>query len=145
MTRRSHSASRTACSRKEGSIPRDQLEHYLHWYRDGERSSTGTSGNKTRAALELYERSRATWCGPAADYADGNGSISRLAPGPMRYPAKHAPAIELAAASSRTLADKLHNARAILGDYRREGDKLWGSRIDREPDQLATAGPAPPS
>ena len=34
-----------------------------------------------------------------------------------------------------SLADKLHNARAILGDYRLEGERLW-SRSDRDADQL---------
>ncbi len=30
-------------------------------------------------------------------------------------------------------ADKLHNARAILSDFRREGDELWGRfTADRE-------------
>jgi (p)ppGpp synthase/HD superfamily hydrolase len=32
-------------------------------------------------------------------------------------------------------ADKLHNARAILSDYRRMGDALWG-RFNKESDQL---------
>jgi (p)ppGpp synthase/HD superfamily hydrolase len=34
-----------------------------------------------------------------------------------------------------SLADKLHNARAILGDYRRLGDGLWG-RFHSDSDQL---------
>ena len=34
-----------------------------------------------------------------------------------------------------SLADKLHNARSILGDYRLEGERLW-SRFHPDADQL---------
>jgi ADP-ribosyl-[dinitrogen reductase] hydrolase len=44
---------------RRGFDPVDQLERYCRWYRDGERSSTGTCfdiGDATRAALERFER-----------------------------------------------------------------------------------------
>jgi ADP-ribosylglycohydrolase len=88
-----------------GFDPWDQLDRFVRWYRDGERSSTGACfdiGTTTRASLASYERSGEPWSASTDAGTAGNGSIMRLAPVPMRYAATPRRAIDLAADSSRT-------------------------------------------
>lgn len=88
-----------------GFNPADQLERYVRWYREGYLSSTGACfdiGNTVRSALEEFERTKKSYCGPTNAMSAGNGSIMRLAPVPMFYAPSPREAIERAAESSRT-------------------------------------------
>jgi ADP-ribosyl-[dinitrogen reductase] hydrolase len=73
---------------KKGFDAADQMDRYLHWYRDGYLSSTGVCfdiGNTVRSALHRYQESGNPFSGPTDPYSAGNGSIMRLAPIPMFY------------------------------------------------------------
>jgi ADP-ribosyl-[dinitrogen reductase] hydrolase len=68
---------------RRGSDPVDQLERYVRWFRDGERSSTGRCfdiGGATRQALVRFERTGEAAPGLAFPDAGGNGGLMRLAP-----------------------------------------------------------------
>jgi ADP-ribosyl-[dinitrogen reductase] hydrolase len=85
-------------------IPLDIIQRFVRWYREGYLSSTGECfdiGNRTRAALEDFERTNQPF--RSAGFCDfpSNGSIMRLAPIPMAYRADPARAIHLASESSR--------------------------------------------
>ena len=85
--------------------PRDQLERYVRWYREGERSSTGRCfdiGNATRAALERFEATGDVEAGLRDPQAAGNGSLMRLAPVPIAFLADRERAERVAAEQSRT-------------------------------------------
>jgi ADP-ribosyl-[dinitrogen reductase] hydrolase len=74
---------------KQGFDPRDQMERYFRWYREGYMSSNGRSfdiGNTTRTALEKFEATADPFSGPTGPRAAGNGSIMRLAPVPFCTP-----------------------------------------------------------
>lgn len=71
-----------------GSDPRDQMDRYLHWLRDGYNSCTGESfdiGDTTRRALTAYERTGEQFSGPTTHDTAGNGSLMRLAPAAMAF------------------------------------------------------------
>ena len=85
-------------------IPGDIMARFVRWYRKGYLSSTGACfdiGNRTRAALEDYERSGQPFRPKGFCDFPSNGSIMRLAPIPMAYRADPARAIHLAGESSR--------------------------------------------
>ncbi|MDQ7794063.1 MAG: ADP-ribosylglycohydrolase family protein [bacterium] len=126
-----------------GFDPRDQLERYCRWFREGHLSSTGHCsdiGHTTREALIRFERSGLLEAPPDPRRA-GNGSIMRLAPVPLFYARRPREAVERAAASSRTthgapeavdacryLAALLVGALAGVGR-----DELLGDRFDPVP------------
>ena len=71
---------------QKGFDPKDQMERYIRWYREGHLSSTGECfdiGNATRAALHRFEKSSETFAGSPDPRSAGNGSIMRLAPVPL--------------------------------------------------------------
>ena len=85
--------------------PRDQMDRYLRWVRDGYWSSTGECfdiGSTTATALHAYERSRNPMSGSDSPRAAGNGSIMRLAPVPMFFYPDVQAAVAYAATSSAT-------------------------------------------
>jgi ADP-ribosylglycohydrolase len=85
--------------------PRDQMDRYVRWYREGYLSSTGRCfdiGNTVRAALHRYQETGDPYAGSTHPLSAGNGSIMRLAPVPMCFVQEPQKAIDLAAASSRT-------------------------------------------
>ena len=52
---------------KEGFVPRDQLERYVRWFREGHLSSTGHCfgmGWTVLGALKRFEKTREAYCGP---------------------------------------------------------------------------------
>ena len=60
--------------------PRDQMERYWRWYRDGYLSSTGYCfdiGNTTRAALSRFDQSGEPYSGSTHPGAAGNGFVFR--------------------------------------------------------------------
>lgn len=90
---------------KKGFDPKDQMERYVQWWKEGHLSCTGACfdiGNATRAALSRFLKSRNALSGSTDPDTAGNGSIMRLAPVPMFYANEPVCAIEFAAESSRT-------------------------------------------
>ncbi|EJF10770.1 ADP-ribosylglycohydrolase family protein, partial [Pontibacter sp. BAB1700] len=97
----------------KGFDPKDQMERYVHWYRDGYRSSTGHCfdiGNATRQALYRFGQTQEPYSGSTDPNTAGNGSIMRLAPVPLYFHQQPEQALEYAAHSSRTT----HGARTAV-------------------------------
>ena len=94
-----------------GFDPRDQMQRYVRWWREGYLSSTGTCfdiGNTVAGVLRrfLNEEKQTGHANPFAGSTDphtaGNGSLMRLAPVPLFFAAEGpAEAIEMAGESSR--------------------------------------------
>lgn len=67
----------------------DQCERYVSWWKGGDYSVNGRCfdiGTTTRAALSDFSRTDDPWnCASRSEQANGNGSIMRLAPVPIRY------------------------------------------------------------
>jgi len=85
--------------------PRDQMERYVRWRRDGHLSSTGRCfdiGNTCSAALTAFERTGEPFSGPTSGSMAGNGSLMRLAPIPLFFFGRSDDVIAMAAESSRT-------------------------------------------
>ena len=83
----------------------DQMERYVHWWREGYLSSTGECfdiGMTTSDALESFEDTGDPYSGSADPYSAGNGSLMRLAPVPMFYASSPEQAIYYSAESSKT-------------------------------------------
>lgn len=90
---------------KNGFDPRDQIERYVCWWKEGYLSSKETTfdiGNTVRAALMRFEETGEPFSGPEHPRSAGNGSIMRLAPVPMRYAHDMDKVIRYSAQSSRT-------------------------------------------
>ncbi|MCX7006680.1 MAG: ADP-ribosylglycohydrolase family protein [Kiritimatiellaeota bacterium] len=88
-----------------GFDPADQMDRYVHWYREGHLSSTGECfdiGNATRTALEKFRQTQEPFSGSTDPRSAGNGSLMRLAPVPLFFANDPAQAIERAGESSRT-------------------------------------------
>ena len=85
--------------------PRDQMERYWRWYRNGYLSSTGYCfdiGNTTQAALYQFDQTGEPYSGSSNPNSAGNGCIMRLAPAPLfAYPDWRL-TVELSGNSSRT-------------------------------------------
>lgn len=124
--------------------PVDQLERYLLWYRQGHLSSTDRCfdiGNTTRAALERFERTRESYCGPTDPRSAGNGSIMRLAPVPLAFARDLRQAIERSGESSRTT----HGAPVAVDACRYFGALLAGAVRGASKEELLSEhfGPSP--
>ena len=68
---------------KGGFDPRDLMERFVRWYREGAYSATGTCfdiGVTTAAALKRFERTGDPCAGEMREDMAGNGSVMRLAP-----------------------------------------------------------------
>ncbi len=64
-----------------GFNPKDQMERYIRWWREGYLSSTGTCfdiGNTTRTALAAFLKTGNPYSGPTEPRTAGNGSLMRL-------------------------------------------------------------------
>jgi len=88
-----------------GFDPRDQMERYVRWWKEGHLSSTGSCfdiGNTTRTALATFMKTGNPFSGPVDAYSAGNGSLMRLAPVPMFYAGNPRKAIEKSGESSKT-------------------------------------------
>ena len=88
-----------------GFDPRDQMERYVRWWREGHWSSTGRCfdiGSTTRAALARFERTGEPYAGSTDPNTAGNGSLMRLSPIAIAYAHEPAKAVRLAGDSSRT-------------------------------------------
>ncbi len=88
-----------------GFDPRDQMERYLRWWREGHLSSNGVCfdiGGTVSAALRRFAETGEPLSGSTNPESAANGSIMRLAPVPLAYAARIEEAIERSAQSSRT-------------------------------------------
>jgi ADP-ribosyl-[dinitrogen reductase] hydrolase len=69
-----------------GFDPRDAMDRFVAWWRDGAYSCTGTCfdiGVTTAQALGRYRRTGDPCAGPTGEDTAGNGSLMRLAPVPL--------------------------------------------------------------
>ncbi len=90
---------------RRGFDPKDQIERYVRWWKEGALSSTGTCfdiGNTVRDALMRYLQTGDAFSGSTDPYRAGNGSLMRLAPVPMYYFPDRNRAVHFAGESSRT-------------------------------------------
>ncbi|SFG28893.1 ADP-ribosylglycohydrolase family protein [Pontibacter chinhatensis] len=100
-----------------GFDPKDQMERYVRWLREGYRSSTGRCfdiGNATYSALSNFEKTGEAYSGSTNPNSAGNGSIMRLAPVPIYYHQQPELALKYAADSSRTTHDALTTVDACI-------------------------------
>jgi ADP-ribosyl-[dinitrogen reductase] hydrolase len=95
----------TSLLEKNGFDPKDQMDRYCRWWKEGYLSSNGRCfdiGNTVAAALSQYLKTRDPISGSTSPHSAGNGSIMRLAPVPMFYYPDKQTAIRYSAESSRT-------------------------------------------
>ena len=89
----------------DGFDAEDQLRHYVAWWQEGLRSSTGACfdiGAATEAALKRFQLRPGPECGSLDPQSAGNGSMMRLAPVPLFFRRDPQAAVAYAARSSRT-------------------------------------------
>ena len=87
-----------------GSDPKDQVERYVAWWKQGHLSATGVCfdiGNTTREALRRYLQTGDPMAGSVLPGSAGNGSLMRLAPIPLAFRSNISLAATEAARSSR--------------------------------------------
>jgi len=91
---------------KRGFVPRDQLERYNLWYREGKLSSNGECfdiGITVRMALESFTKEPQDYPVQRSDKSrSGNGNLMRFAPIPLFYRKNSNLALEKGIDSSRT-------------------------------------------
>ena len=95
----------TSLLEKNGFDPKDQMERYCRWWKEGYLSSNGSCfdiGGTVSAALRLYLKTGDPIAGSTDPHSAGNGSIMRLAPVAMFYHPDLGAAVRYAAESSRT-------------------------------------------
>lgn len=127
---------------KQSFDPRDQIERYVRWYRQGYLSSNGRCfdiGGTVRQALARFELTGQPYSGSTDPYSAGNGSLMRLAPVPMAYAFQPAAAIELAGDSSRTT----HGAPAAVDACRYYAALLVGALQGVSKEDLLSASYSP--
>ncbi len=126
----------------KGFNPKDQMERYVRWWKEGHLSSTGICfdiGNTTRAALSAFLRTGNPMSGPTDAYSAGNGSLMRLAPVPMLYAGDPKEAIEKSGESSKTT----HGAGVCIDACRYFGGLIAGALAGTEKDELLSDHYAP--
>ncbi|MCZ8513096.1 ADP-ribosylglycohydrolase family protein [Paenibacillus filicis] len=128
----------------EGFHPRDQMQRYVRWYREGYLSSTGVCfdiGNTVRTALERFEKTSEPFSGPIQRMTAGNGSLMRLAPVPMAYAGKPQEAIVRSGDSSLTT----HGAIVAVDACKYLGGLIVGALKGTEKSELLAPYYAPVS
>jgi len=106
--------------------PKDQMDLYYKWWKDGVFSVNGTCfdiGNTVLQALQNYERTGDPISGPTDRMSAGNGSLMRLAPIPIRYYDNFEDAVKYAALSSVTT----HGAEEAVDACRYFSGLIWGA------------------
>jgi ADP-ribosyl-[dinitrogen reductase] hydrolase len=122
---------------KRGFYPRDQMERYVRWWKEGYMAANGRCfdiGNTVRSALVRFLSTGDPNAGSTDPNTAGNGSIMRLAPVPLFYAADPRLAIEQAANSSRTTQRAIQSRR----DSRKADGDLQNWEVP-EPAIIATA------
>ena len=90
---------------KRGFDPKDQMDRYCRWWKEGYLSSTGACfdiGTTVKTALLHYRRSGEPFAGSTDPSTAGNGSLMRLAPVVLAFQQDVELAIDNAGESSRT-------------------------------------------
>lgn len=85
--------------------PKDLMDRFVDWYKNGAYSPTGECvdiGNATREALEKYMRDANPNAGSENPHTSGNGSLMRVAPVAIKYFDNIPRAIEIAKLQSMT-------------------------------------------
>lgn len=125
-----------------GFNPKDQMERYIRWWKEGYLSSTGKCfdiGNTTRTALSAFLKTGNPMSGPTDSFSAGNGSLMRLAPVPMYYADNPKEAIEQSGESSRTT----HGAMVCIDACRYFGGLIVGALAGTDKDELLADHYAP--
>jgi ADP-ribosyl-[dinitrogen reductase] hydrolase len=125
-----------------GFDPRDQMNRYVRWWREGYLSPTGECfdiGNTTATALQDFLRTDNPYSGSTDPRSAGNGSLMRLAPVPMYFAPDRDAAVHHAGESSRTT----HGADEAVDACRFYGAALAVALAGGSKDEiLATEPPA---
>jgi ADP-ribosyl-[dinitrogen reductase] hydrolase len=85
--------------------PKDQMDRYCRWWKEGYLSSTGTCfdiGVTVRKSLKSYLSTGEPLAGSTDPFSAGNGSLMRLAPVPLAFRTNFGLAIHNAGEISRT-------------------------------------------
>jgi ADP-ribosylglycohydrolase len=120
---------------KRSFDPKDQMDRYCRWWKEGHLSSTGTCfdiGVTIRKSLESYLRSSEPFAGSTDPFTAGNGSLMRLAPVPLAFRADFGLAIHNAGESSRTT----HGARSAVDACRYFAGLLLGALRGRSKEEI---------
>jgi len=90
---------------KQEFDPKDQMERYVRWWREGYLSSTGENfdiGIATSTSLRVFEETGDAYAGDRFPDSAGNGALMRLAPIALAYSKNPVDLSAAAARSSRT-------------------------------------------
>jgi ADP-ribosyl-[dinitrogen reductase] hydrolase len=120
---------------KRNFDPKDQMDRYCRWWKEGYLSSTGTCfdiGVTVRKSLESYIRTGEPFAGSTDPFTAGNGSLMRLAPVPLAFRANVELAIHNAGESSRTT----HGAPAAVDACRYFAGLLLGALGGRSKEEI---------
>ena len=121
-----------------GFDPRDQMDRYVRWDREGYCSSIGSCfdiGMTVKAALDAFEKTQEPFSGPTDPLSAGNGSIMRLAPVPMFYNSNYQQAVYYSGESSRTT----HGAAESVAACHLLGSLLWHALNGADKSALLTS------
>jgi ADP-ribosylglycohydrolase len=131
---------------KRSFDPKDQMDRYCRWWKEGYLSSTGTCfdiGVTVKKSLESYLRTGEPFAGSTDPFTAGNGSLMRLAPVPLAFRANFGLAIHNAGESSRTT----HGAPSAIDACRYFAGLLLGALGGRSKEEILSAffflGPYP--
>lgn len=115
--------------------PRDQMERYVRWKKEGYLSSNGRCfdiGGTISSALYEFQSSGNPFAGQTDPATAGNGSLMRLAPVPMFFANDPDLAIQQCSESSRTT----HGAETCLDACRYYGGLIVGALHGATKDEL---------
>lgn len=115
--------------------PRDQMERYVRWWKDGHLSSNGRCfdiGNTVSGALRKFIQTAEPFAGLTDTHSAGNGSLMRLAPVPLFFANDPAKAIAMSAESSRTT----HGAKTCIDACRYLGGLIVGAILGTKKEEL---------
>ena len=121
-----------------GFDPKDQMERYVRWWREGYLSCTGRCfdiGMTVSAALSKYTETGDPFSGSVDPRSAGNGSLMRLAPIPLAYRENSERAIHYAGESSRTT----HGAPAAVDACKFYTVLIVGALKGRSKEELLSA------
>jgi ADP-ribosyl-[dinitrogen reductase] hydrolase len=123
---------------KRGFDPKDQMDRYCRWWKEGYLSSTGTCfdiGITVKTALASYLRTGEPFAGSTDPSTAGNGSLMRLAPVPLAFRQNVELAIHQAGESSRTT----HGAATTIDACRYFAGLLLGALEGRSKEDLLSS------
>jgi ADP-ribosyl-[dinitrogen reductase] hydrolase len=123
---------------KRGFDPKDQMDRYCRWWREGYLSSTGTCfdiGITVRTALAEYLQTAEPFAGSTDPFSAGNGSLMRLAPVPLAFRQNVELTIHNAGESSRTT----HAAPTTIDACRYFAGLLLGALEGRSKEELLSS------